>query len=99
MNSPYWNSFSMWVSPSNVAIALLVGFLFFGRTSDWKMLRARPATSSVAFANFRGPGLRTLAQQERAAAGASCESRTTTDSVVADNRPATRDSKRRQEID
>ncbi|SRR6266478_8857668 len=40
-------------SPSNVAMATLVGFLSVGYVTDWKMLRGRPSKSSSAIT----PGL------------------------------------------
>jgi len=38
------------VSPSNLAMATLVGFLFVGQSTDWKMLRGRPSKSTTSVA-------------------------------------------------
>lgn len=50
MNLPDRNAWSSAASPSNLAMAALVGFLFVGQATDWKILgrKARP-DSSVKF--------------------------------------------------
>lgn len=48
MNQSSQKSLEALASPSNLAMATLVGFLFVGQSTDWKMLRGRsskPATS------------------------------------------------------
>jgi hypothetical protein len=88
-------------SPSNMAMATLVGFLSVGYVTDWKMLRGRPSKSSSVIT----PG------SNRQAAGAT-NSRLrysqngrpvymTVDprSEVADRRAATTDAKSRSELD
>src|SRR5262245_28498592 len=42
-----------WVSPSNVAVVTLVGFLSVGYVTDWRMLRGGPSKSAAALS----PGL------------------------------------------
>jgi hypothetical protein len=40
-------AFRGFASPSNVAMATLVGFLSVGYVTDWKMLRGRPSESAM----------------------------------------------------
>jgi len=100
MTSPQWNSSSTFASPSNVTIAVLVGFLFVGHTSDWKILhgrRARPARLEAALPP--GIPIGSKAQLVRPGAAWLLEPGTTAKSVVADNRPVIHDGKSRREID
>ncbi len=50
MSLPSRRSFTGVTSPSNVVLAALVGFLFVGHGTDWKILRGRSARSVSAFA-------------------------------------------------
>ncbi len=47
MNDSHEKSERGLLSPSNVAAATLVGFLFAGHFTDWKMLRGRPSKSEL----------------------------------------------------
>lgn len=47
MNVPNEKSLSGLASPSNLAMAALVGFLFVGTATDWKMLHGRAPKSRL----------------------------------------------------
>jgi hypothetical protein len=47
MNQVGQKSLEGLASPSNLAMATLVGFLFVGQSTDWKMLRGRPSKSTT----------------------------------------------------
>jgi hypothetical protein len=50
MNQAGQRSLEALASPSNLAMATLVGFLFVGQSTDWKMLRGRPSKSASSVA-------------------------------------------------
>jgi hypothetical protein len=52
MNQAGQKSLEVLASPSNLAMATLVGFLFVGQSTDWKMLRGRPSKSTSSVAPF-----------------------------------------------
>ena len=52
MNQTGQKSLETLASPSNLAMATLVGFLFVGQSTDWKMLRGRPSKSTSSVAPF-----------------------------------------------
>jgi hypothetical protein len=98
-NSPCQNSLSSWVSPSNVTIMLLVGFLFVGHGSDWKLLHGRSSSERPAAGSSHGFALRASPPHDRRFDTPSGESGTGPNSFVADSRPQTHDGKSRREID
>ncbi len=53
-NFPDRKSWNAAASPSNLAMAALVGFLFVGQATDWKILfgRKAKASSSVKFGSL-----------------------------------------------
>ncbi len=90
-------------SPSNVAMAVLVGFLSVGYFTDWKMLRGRPSKSAMAVrpslpkhaAGSLSPGLRTVRSERGGAVFLQVAPR----SEVADSRAAGQDGETRPELD
>ena len=57
MNQTGQKSLETLASPSNLAMATLVGFLFVGQSTDWKMLRGPRDESIFASAVRRRPRL------------------------------------------
>jgi hypothetical protein len=90
-------------SPSNMAMATLVGFLSVGYVTDWKMLRGRPSKSSSVItpgstrqsAGATNSRLRYVRSQNGRPIYVTVDPR----SEVADRRAATTDAKSRSELD
>jgi hypothetical protein len=103
VNSPNQNSSNRLVSPSNVTTAILIGFLFVGHNTDWKMLHGRSSKSarSVALHGFAvsAEAARRQTPDARPATSPAVEQKFDPKSVVADSRPITHDGKSRREID
>ncbi len=86
------------LSPSNVAAATLVGFLFAGHFTDWKMLRRRPSKSEL----LVSPGISKRPSQPVAPATGTGHPRdfeTKPESEVADSRVTIPDGKSRPRLD
>lgn len=84
-------SWSAAVSPSNLALATLVGFLFVGQATDWKILFGRKSTanSSMKFGTLDSARKRTqMASQVRSGSARGSSIMTDPKSEVADRRPA-----------
>jgi hypothetical protein len=82
------------ISPSNVAIAILAGFLLIGHSSDWRMLHKRPCSYRTV-APSRGLDVQQSAPHDGVIIGKPGDP----DSVVADSRPASCDGRNCREID
>jgi len=90
-------------SPSNMAMATLVGFLSVGYVTDWKMLRGRPSKSSAIItpgvtrqaAGSANSRLRYLRSENGRPIYVTVDPR----SEVADRRAAAADAKSRPELD
>jgi hypothetical protein len=66
MNFPDRNTWSTAASPSNLAVAALVGFLFVGQATDWKILgRKAKVDSSVKFGAPAGKSVGAALQHSR----------------------------------
>src|SRR5262245_44688969 len=97
------NSIRNWVSPSNVAMVTLVGFLSVGYMTDWKMLRDKPASSAAALApgspkravDSVKPGWRHARSETRKVTVVPVDPR----SAVADRRAVRHDGKHQPELD
>ena len=100
MTSPHPNPANKWSSPSNATVTVLIGFLFVGHSSDWKMLHGRPSRSTRMNATG-APGLtaKSPTQHDCLTGLHLDEPRSNSKSVVADNRPVTHDRTSRREID
>ena len=90
-------------SPSNVAMAVLVGFLSVGYVTDWKMLRGRPSKSAMAVTprspvRASGP-FKSRLRTVRSESGATVYLHVAPRSEVADRRAASRDQKNPSELD
>ena len=100
MTSSHWNLSNKLASPSNMTIAVLVGFLFVGHTSDWRILHGRPARPARLEAALpSGIPIGSKAQRVRPGESRLVEPGSSANSVVADNRPVIHDGKSRREID
>jgi len=90
-------------SPSNMAMATLVGFLSVGYVTDWKMLRGRPSKSSSVITpglNRQAAGATNLRPRYvRSQNGRPVYVTVDPRSEVADRRAATTDAKSRSELD
>ena len=107
LNLPDRKSWSAAASPSNLAMAALVGFLFVGQATDWKILfgRKSKAISTVRFGmpELSGTFSRTGAQHSRHARAAFLRdapvhhsTKADPNSEVADRRSATREAQKSQ---
>jgi hypothetical protein len=101
MNQSSQRSLENLASPSNLAMATLVGFLFVGQSTDWKMLRGRPSksTSSVAplSADHSAHAARSYSRLRTGAAPVYLK--VDRQSEVVDRRTPPHDAKSRQELD
>ncbi len=96
-------AFRGFASPSNVAMAALVGFLSVGYFTDWKMLRGRPSKSAMAvtpgmpeqFAGSSKQPLRTV----RAEKGRTVRLQFSPRSEIADRRAASHEGRESAEVD
>lgn len=107
-NLPDRKSWNAAASPSNLAMAALVGFLFLGQATDWKILgRKSKASSSVKFGapelTRNGlPGARRVRAGSLPEATRETDRKTTRETTnsdpnseeVADRRPASRETQR-----
>jgi hypothetical protein len=99
MISPGGNSMTSWLSPSNVTILVLAGFLFVGHSSNWDMLHGRTSSRRL---NAASPGtgrVRSAVQSGFTSDFRQAERATDSNSVVADNRPAASNGQNRRAID
>jgi hypothetical protein len=101
MNVPDRKTWSAAASPSNLAMAALVGFLFLGQSTDWKILgRKAKANSSVRFGapelsrNGAHHSRQSRLGSERAGTQRSATHSDANREEVADRRPATRETQK-----
>jgi hypothetical protein len=94
-------SLETFASPSNLAMATLVGFLFVGQSTDWKMLRGRPSKSTASVVpvstEHSTHAVRTYSRLR--SGGAAVYLKVDRQSEVVDRRTPPPDGKSRQELD
>jgi len=95
--------FRGFTSPSNVAMATLVGFLSVGYVTDRKMLRGRPSQSAMAvtagLSDHSSGSLSRRMRTVRSHKGRTIYLQATPRSEVADRRAANHDAKESPELD
>jgi hypothetical protein len=103
MNPTMWKSTQRFVSPSNLAITTLVGFLCLGYVTDWNMLRSRPSRSASAVTprlpNQVSQGLPARLRYTRLESGRSRSIGVDARSEFADRRAVNHDAKNHSELD
>jgi S1-C subfamily serine protease len=96
-------AFRSFASPSNVAMAVLVGFLSVGYITDWKMLRGRTSKSAMAVTpdlpEHATCSINSRLGPVRSESGGAVSLQVAPRSQVADRRPASREGKSRPELD